>query len=168
MDLGGGSGAYSIVAVMSHPRLTAVVFDLPPVVEVTKAFIDRHEVSDRVTTQGGDFTRDALPTGCDVAIMASNLPQYNRDIISAVIQKAFDALEPSGEMHLIGEMLEDDRSGPLDAAIWGLYEVMSNSTGIAHTRGDCMGYFEKAGFTGIEASEFVPGILKRVSGRKPA
>lgn len=50
------------------------------------------------------------------------------------MQKTYDALLPSGDMHLSGEMLDDDRRGPLDAALWGLFEVMSNSTGITHTR----------------------------------
>jgi SAM-dependent methyltransferase len=166
MDLGGGSGAYSIVAAQTHPQLHAVVFDLPPVVVVTQEFIDRNGVSDRVTTQGGDFTKDAFPTGCDVAIMASNLPQYSRAIIQQVIQKAFAALEPGGEMHLIGEMLDDDRTGPADAALWGLYETLANSTGITHARSDCVGYFQAAGFSDIAVDDFVPGILVRVSGTK--
>lgn len=167
MDLGGGSGAYSIVAVHTWPGLSAVVFDLPPVAEVTREFIDEHGVADRVIAQGGDFTRDDLPEGCDVAVMASNLPQYNREIIADVIGKAFDALSPGGEMHLIGEMLYDSRDGPLDAAIWGLMEALSNSTGIAHTRAECIGYFEQAGFTDVTAHEFIPGVLARVSGVKP-
>ena len=167
MDLGGGSGAYSIVAAQANKQLQAVVFDLPPVVEVTKDFIQKNQIEDRVSIQGGDFTRDEFPEGCDVALMASNLPQYNREIISLVVQKAFNALASGGEMHLIGEMLDDDRTGPTDAAIWGLLEVMSNSTGLTHTRADCVGYFDKAGFIKIEVNEFVPGILTRVSGFKP-
>ena len=166
MDLGGGSGGYSIVAAQAYPNLRAVVFDLPPVVVVTQEFIDRHGVADRVTTQAGDFTKDAFPGGCDVAIMASNLPQYSRDLIRKVIQKAHAALRSGGEMHLVGEMLDDDRSGPADAALWGLYETMANSTGVTHTRSDCIGYFEAAGFTHIAIDEFVPGVLVRVSGTK--
>ena len=167
MDLGGGSGAYSIVAAQNHPQLSAVVFDLPPVVEVTKDFIAKNGVTDQVSTQGGDFTKNDFPENCDVAVMASNLPQYNREIINQVIQKAFDALLPGGEMHLIGEMLDDDRCGPMDAAIWGLMEVMSNSTGLAHSRSDCVSYFEQAGFKSIEVHEFIPDILVRVTGIKP-
>jgi len=167
MDLGGGSGAYSIVAAQAHPGLTAVVVDLPPVVEVTKEFIAKHQVETQVSTLGGDFTQVDFPDGCDVAIMASNLPQYNREIISDVIQKAFNALLPGGEMHLIGEMLDDDRTGPVDAAIWGLLEVMANSTGLTHTRADCVGYFERAGFVNVEVNDFIPGILARVYGSKP-
>ena len=167
MDLGGGSGAYSIVAAQNNPQLSAVVFDLPPVVEVTKDFIEKNGVADRVSTQGGDFTKNDFPKNCDVAVMASNLPQYNREIINQVIQKAFDVLLPGGEMHLIGEMLDDDRKGPMDAAIWGLMEVMSNSTGLAHSQADCVSYFEAAGFESIKVHEFIPDILIRVTGIKP-
>tara|TARA_B100000470_G_scaffold218645_1_gene204376 strand:+ start:42 stop:1055 length:1014 start_codon:yes stop_codon:yes gene_type:complete len=167
MDIGGGSGAYSIVAVEQHPQLHAVVFDLPAVVEVTREFIVRAGVSDRVSAQAGDFTRDDLPNGCDVAVMASNLPMYGREIIQSVIDKAFNALEPGGEMHLIGEMLDDDRMGPADAAIWGLAEALANSTGLAHTRSECVGYFENALFVDVQTHEFIPGVLARVSGRKP-
>jgi O-methyltransferase domain len=166
MDLGGGSGAYSIVAAQAYQQLSAVVFDLPPVVEVTGEFIAASKVGSQVSTQGGDFTKDELPENCDVAIMASNLPQYNREIIASVIRKTFIALLPGGEMHLIGEMLDDDRQGPLDAAIWGLSETMSNSTGVTHTRSDCVSYFNEAGFDDIQVHEFIPGILVRVCGTK--
>ena len=166
MDLGGGSGAYSIVAAKAHPGLKAVVFDLPPVVEVTKEFIANNNIEERVSTQAGDFTKDNFPEECDIVVMASNLPQYNREIINQVIAKAYNSLLPGGEMHLIGEILDDDRAGPLDAAIWGLYETMSNSTGVTHTRADCVSYFEQAGFRQVQVHDFVPGILVRVCGTK--
>lgn len=117
IDLGGGSGAYSITAAKAHPHLEAVVFDLPPVAVVAREYIAEHGVEDQASAVGGDFTADALPEGCDVAIMASNLPLYSRDIIAKVIQRTFDALLPGGEMHLIGETLRDDRSGPIGPAL---------------------------------------------------
>lgn len=167
LDLGGGSGAYSIAAAKAYPELTATVFDLPPVTVVTAEYVAEHNLSDRISTQAGDFTRDPFPENIDAVIMASNLPQYGPKLISMVIQKAFDALVPGGEMHLVGEMLDDDRSGPLDAAIWGLGETLSNSTGLAHSRADCIGYLSEAGFTEVTAQEFIPGVLARVSGTKP-
>jgi SAM-dependent methyltransferase len=167
LDLGGGSGAYAIVAARTHPHLSAVVFDLPPVVAVTAEFIERGGVADRVSTLAGDFTKDALPDDVDVVVMASNLPQYGREIIARVISRAFDALVPGGEMHLIGEMLDDDRSGPLDPAIWGLWEALYNSTGLAHSQADCIGYLEAAGFRDVASHEFVRGTLTRVVGTKP-
>jgi predicted nicotinamide N-methyase len=166
MDLGGGSGCYCIVAAKTYPQIEAVVLDLPPVVEVTREFITQNEVQDRVTAEPCDFTKDPLRRDADVAIMASNLPQYNREIISSVVAKVHDALLPGGEFHLIGEMLNSDRRGPIAPALWGLSEALSGSTGLAHSINDCVGYFESAGFLDVAANDFIPETLTRVSGRK--
>ncbi len=167
LDLGGGSGAYSINAVQTFDGLEAVVFDLPPVTVVTQEYLERNGVTDRVSTHGGDFINDDLPSGFDVAVMASNLPIYDAPNIAKVVAKTFAALEPGGEMHLIGETLSAEGVGPLDAALWGLAELNYGSGGRAHSVRECIGYFEAAGFTDVENTEFVPGTLTRTFGRKP-
>ncbi|MGK0173059.1 MAG: SAM-dependent methyltransferase [Gammaproteobacteria bacterium] len=167
MDLGGGSGCYCIVAAEKHPKISAVVLDLAPVIEVTKGFIIAHGVADRVSAQACDFTADPLPQDADVAIMASNLPQYSREIVQRVVQRVFDALLPGGEFHLIGEMIDNDRRGPLAPALWGLSEAVSHSTGLAHTEGECQAYLVNAGFENVHANEFVAQTLTRMSGVKP-
>ena len=168
LDLGGGSGAYSIQAVRAFPKLTAVVFDLPPVVEVTKEYLAECGVEDRVSTCGGDFTSDDFPKDIDAIVMASNLPIYDEKVIGLVIKRAHDALVSGGEMHLVGEMLNDDRKGPMDAAMWGLGEAINHGGGKAHTIGQCIGYFKAAGFTNVTDIDFIPGTLHRVSGTKAA
>jgi SAM-dependent methyltransferase len=166
MDLGGGSGCYCIVAAQKYPELRAVVLDLPPVVVVTREYLARAGVVDRVTAAPCDFTRDPLPRDADVAVMASNLPQYSRAIIADVVRRVHDALLPGGEFHLIGEMLDADRAGPLAPALWGLSEAVSHSTGLAHSVPECVAYLEAAGFRDVEVHEFIPETLTRVSGRK--
>jgi len=168
LDLGGGSGAYSIVATKTFPGLKAIVLDLPPVVEVAREYIAANEANDRVSAIAGDFTTSAFPQNVDVVVMASNLPQYEPALIRLVVGKAFAALVPGGEMHLIGETLHDDRRGPLSAALWGLNEAVQASAGLAHTESEVKGYLQGAGFTDVAVHPFVPGVLSRVAGRKPA
>ena len=168
LDLGGGSGAYSIAAVNANPGLRAIVFDLPPVAEVAREFIAANGASERVSAVAGDFTRDEFPPGADAVVMASNLPIYDEGVIAAVIAKAHAALLPGGEMHLVGEMLDNDRLGPLDAALWGISEALNGGGGKAHTIGQCREYFRAAGFTQVEDTPFVPGTLHRVWGVKGA
>jgi hypothetical protein len=168
LDLGGGSGAYSIVATKTWPGLKAIVLDLPPVAVVAGEYIAQNDAADRVTALPGDFTKTEFPQGADVVVMASNLPQYEPDLIRLVVAKAFAAMVPGGEMHLIGETLHDDRSGPLSAALWGLNEAIQHSTGVAHTEGEVTGYLQGAGFTDVTVHPFVPGVLSRVTGRKPS
>ena len=168
LDLGGGSGAYSITAAKTWPQLRAIVFDLPPVAEVARGYIAENGVADRVSAMAGDFTRSDFPAGVDVVLMASNLPQYEPDLIRLVVRKAFAALQPGGEMHLVGETLHDDRSGPLSATLWGLNEAIQGSTGVAHSEADVRGYMTEAGFTGVAVHDFVPGVLSRITGHKRA
>ncbi|MDG1411511.1 MAG: methyltransferase [Acidimicrobiales bacterium] len=167
LDLGGGSGAYSINAVRSFDGLRATVLDLAPVTVVTQEYLEENGVADRVDTVGGDFIEDPLPRGCDVAIMASNLPIYDAERIQLVVQKTFDALEPGGEMHLIGETLHPDGVGPVDAAMWGMAEVLYGSGGRAHTSSECRNYFATAGFVDVQNIDFIPGTLTRTVGTKP-
>ena len=168
LDLGGGSGAYCINAAKAYPDIEGVVFDLPPVAEVAREFIAENDCAGQVTAIGGDFTKDAFPTDADVVIMASNLPMYGPEMIGQVVQKAFDALLPGGEMHLIGETLNDDRVGPIGPAYWGLGQAIVETFGVAHSEADCVRYFENAGFAEVAAVPFIEGSLSRVSGNKPA
>lgn len=168
LDLGGGSGCYCIAAAQQYPNITAVVFDLPPVAVVAREYIAQHELTDRIDAVGGDFTKDAFPAGADVAIMASNLPQYSPELIALVVSKAYAALTPGGEMHLIGETLNPNRDGPVGPALWGLAETFAGSTGVAHSETDVIGYLEAAGFERVAAHTFVSGTLTRVTGYKPA
>jgi hypothetical protein len=166
LDLGGGSGCYSICAAKAHPQIRAIVFDLPPVAIVAEEFIARHGLSERIRAVGGDFTADALPRGADVTIMASNLPQYGRKQVRKVVSRVHDALAPGGEMHLIGEMLRPDKDGPAGPALWGLSEALDHSTGVAHSEREVVEYLEGAGFRDVSVNEFVPGSLTRVTGTK--
>jgi SAM-dependent methyltransferase len=166
MDIGGGSGAYCIAAAKAYPAIRAVVLDLPVVCEVARDFIAENGASDRVEAQPCNFTRDAFPTDCDVAIMASNLPMYSREVIAGVIRKAHDALLPGGEMHLIGETTNNERTGPWGPAYWGLGQAVVDSLGLAHSEADVIGYFRDAGFKDVAVHEFIAGALSRITGTK--
>ena len=166
LDLGGGTGAYSITAVQAQPQLRAIVLDLPPVTEATKEYIRRAGIEDRISVMPGDFTRTPFPDDVDVVLMASNLPLYNEAVIGEIVRKVYRALLPGGEFHLLGEMLNDDRSGPLDAAMWGVNEALSRSEGKCHTIGQCVRYLEDAGFATVTHDVFVPDILHHVVGIK--
>jgi hypothetical protein len=167
LDLGGGSGAYCIAAVQKYPHLKAIVFDLEPVCRLAKEFIAQWGLTDRIFTQPGDFTRDPFPSGADVMLQASNLPQYDEERLIQIFKKGFEALESGGEYHLVGEALDDTTGGPLGPSLWGLAEVFYHSEGRSHTEGEVKGYLEAAGFVDVRIHPFIPGALSRITGRKP-
>jgi cyclopropane fatty-acyl-phospholipid synthase-like methyltransferase len=166
LDLGGGSGHYCIVAAQKYPEIRGIIFDLPSVVEVTREYIAKNGQSDRITAQGGDFTADPLPTGADVTFLNGNGTIYGPDAMRAIIAKAHDAMVPGGEMHIIFEMLDDDKTGPVNAALFGVYEALMGSEGKAHSVADVKGYMTAAGFVNVSAHDFLGRYIRRVTGRK--
>ncbi|MCP4756139.1 MAG: methyltransferase domain-containing protein [Proteobacteria bacterium] len=166
LDLGGGSGAYCIAALQRYPHLKAVVFDFEPVCKMTREFVAQWKLSDSISAQAGDFTRDPLPPGADVMIMASNLPQYDGESLVEILKKAHQALLPGGEYHIVGETLDDQKCGPLGPALWGIHEALFGSRGRSHSEREVTSYLEKAGFIDIEVHPFIPGSLSRITGRK--
>ncbi|MHA1114424.1 MAG: methyltransferase [Alphaproteobacteria bacterium] len=168
LDLGGGSGCYCIAACTEHPHLRATVLDLPPVTEVAREFIAKHDLSARIDTLAGDFNETPFPTDADVTIMASNIPHFDRETMFALARKAFDALLPGGEMHIIGEILDDDGKGPVSSAMWALEEALYGGGGTPHSRAETREYLSAAGFVDVTDADFIPETLARVSGTKPA
>jgi SAM-dependent methyltransferase len=167
LDLGGGSGAYCIAAVQRYLHLKAVVLDFEPVCRMAQGFIAQWQLENKISTHPADFTRDPFPPGADCMIMASNLPQYDETMLTHIFQKAFQALEPGGEFHLIGETLWDDKTGPLGPSLWGIHEALFGSRGRSHSEQEVMAYLTAAGFSAATVHTFIPGSLTRITAHKP-
>jgi len=167
LDIGGGSGAYCIAALQSYPNLKAIVFDLEPTCRVADKFIAQWDLSDKITTHPGDFTKDPFPPGADIMIQASNLPQYSSSRLTQVFTKGYEAMKPGGEYHLVGEALDEEKGGPLGPSLWGIAEVFAGSEGRSHSEKEVQKYLEEAGFINVTINEFIPGSLSRITGVKP-
>jgi SAM-dependent methyltransferase len=94
LDLGGGPGLIGMAIVDAHPTMTGVIFDLPPVVKLTKKFINEYDMVGRMEIVGGDFNYDPIGDGYD-CVVACNSLQFAHEIDS-VMQKVYDALNPGG------------------------------------------------------------------------
>jgi hypothetical protein len=77
LDIGGGSGAYSIALVRAKEDIQATVFDLPDVIPLTQSYVNKSGFSSRIDFIEGDFKRDSFKSGYDLILLA------------AIIQKIF-------------------------------------------------------------------------------
>jgi len=124
LDLGGGSGAYCIAICSTYPDMKAIVVDYPPICASAEEIIAEAGLSERITTHPGDLLEVDFPTGANVMLMSSNLPNFTSSGLATVYRKAFNAMERGGAMIILGEALDDDRSGPLGPALWNLDECL--------------------------------------------
>jgi hypothetical protein len=132
--------------------LTATVFELPRVVPVVQEIIAQAGLSERVTVQEGNFQRVPLFTagkeglGYDIALVFGVLNGEPPEGRPALIRKVFDALNPDGLIVLRDFVLEPDRSGPPEAAIFALQMLLATESGGLDTRADWEAWLLAAGF----------------------
>jgi len=119
LDVGGGPGTYSIAMCQRFPKLKAVVWDVPKTIAIAREVIGRFDMGDRITVQEGDWNRDEFGTGYDCLFM-SNIMHGPGSEAGKRLEQATRALEPGGLLIAQDFLLDNDRSGPLPAALFNL------------------------------------------------
>lgn len=147
IDVGGGHGAYSIALAQRFATLEAVVFELPAAAEVAQEIIAGSDVAGRVSVRAGDFKRDDLGAGFDIALLFGILVSEPPADALALLRKVYAALVPGGLLAIRGWYLDPDRTGPPDAVLADLHMLLSTSAGASHTIGDVIAWVDAAGFS---------------------
>jgi hypothetical protein len=115
LDVGGGSGAHAIGALLHWPDLRALIFDQAPVCEVAEEFSARHGLQDRIQTHPGDMWTDPFPPA-DVHLYSNILCDWPPEKGHFLSQKSFESLEPGGCLILHETLYNDDKTGPFGTA----------------------------------------------------
>lgn len=122
LDLGGGHGLYAIAFANENPKLEAIIFDFPYVVEISKKFINQYKMSDKIKVLAGDFTKNDIGNGYDIAFI-SNI--YGQRIEEEVFGKIYGALNENGIFILKNWVIDKNRIGSpvsalndLDMCFW--------------------------------------------------
>lgn len=170
IDVGGGHGAFSIALARRYPNLEAIVFDLPPVVAVAGELLARAGMTGQVRTRAGDFKVDRLGEAeFDLALVFAVLVAEDDAEKRRLLGKVFSALRPGGAVVVREFFLDDDRTGPPDAAMFDLHMLVSTDRGRAHTVREVFGWLEAAGFKGPAVLEAAgPEPVRLVAARRPA
>lgn len=111
LDLGGGPGVMGIAILSRHLSMKCVVFDQPSVVNVTEDFITEYDLSDRMTTIGGDYMNNSIGSGYDL-ILASCTLNFAKGGIDQIIKKIYDALNPGGVFVGLHIGMHDEGTSP--------------------------------------------------------
>jgi len=150
LDIGGGPGTYALEWCKLHTHLKATVFDIPPVLEVAKNYIEKYELGERVNTQPGNFHKDDLgDCKYDLVLMANILHMYDADMGKTLVTKAVKALQPGGRIVLHGFCTDEDQTGPLDDTLFSLNIGMLTEGGRAHPVQEKIDWLKGAGVSDI-------------------
>ncbi|MFE7114382.1 methyltransferase [Streptomyces sp. NPDC057654] len=155
LDVGGGAGAFPIELCRRFSRLSATVFDLPPVCDLARKKIAEARLESSVDTLGGDFHRDAgLPGGYDAILLSMILHDWDEETGRALLRKCRAALAPGGSVLICELLLNDERTGPPAAALMGMNMLVETEGGKNYSAAEYSTWLREEGFARVEVLPF--------------
>jgi ubiquinone/menaquinone biosynthesis C-methylase UbiE len=168
LDVGGGSGAFTIALCNRNPALRSTVLDLPGGVERGRRHCAEAGLSQRVEFLAGDVLARAWPGDQDVVLMSYLLSALSRGDVDVVLARAMDSLRPGGLLVVHDVMLDDDGQGPPIAALWFLQQVAHRRDSVPLSAASLRNRLRDHGFLPTISEVLVPGLTKVVLSRKEA
>jgi hypothetical protein len=150
LDVGGGTGIYSIAWLQRHPELRAIVWDRPEVLKVAREMAEAHGVSDRLECVGGDMLTDLVPSGVDTVLLSNVLHDWDVPVCRSLIGRCAAALPPRGRLLIHEVFLNDRLDGPLAVALYSA-ALFRRTEGRAYSAAEYSGWLAEA--------RLVPGPL---------
>lgn len=166
LDVGGGSGAYSIAFCAANPELAATILDFPQTVETASRYAAEAGLADRIEHVGGNAITTEWPGGHDVVLMSYVWSAVGADDIAVLARRAFSALPPGGLVLIHDFMVDEDHNGPAFAAWYLLGSIVDNPTAVCLTPGRVEDALSDAGFACEGTEVMLPGITMLTRARR--
>ena len=164
LDVGGGSGCFSIALTQAHPHLSATIMELPAMCELATGYIADGGVTGRVDTVSVDMFREAWPTGYDAIFLSNIFHDWSDETNSALAASAYAALEPGGRICLHEILFDDDGQGPKVTAGFSMLMLLGTK-GRQYTAGELAAILEGVGFVDVQTKPTY-GYFALTTGRK--
>lgn len=145
LDIGGGPGTYSIAFCRANPRLNAAVYDLPATCRITQKMLAENDNTGRVAIFHGDFNKDPLPEGFDVALLSNIIHSETVQDNHRLIKKIYRSLNPGGKILIKDHLLSNDLTQPRVGAVFALTMLLF-TRGRCYSEKEVKGWLKKAGF----------------------
>jgi ubiquinone/menaquinone biosynthesis C-methylase UbiE len=166
LDVGGGSGAFSIAFCAANPDLRATLIDFTEPLDVARGYLEADGLDGRVDLLSGDATQGTWPGGQDVVLMSYLLSALSEVEIDDVLAKAHRSLRSGGLLVVHDFVLDDDQRGPVTTALWFLQYLAWQPDAVSFTAAELGDRLRRTGFTPTTATVLIPETTKVILARK--
>ncbi len=149
LDLGGGSGAYSIAFAQASPNVQCEILDIPEVVPLTAEYVRQAGVSAQVSLRTGDMLQDDFGSGYDIIMLNAICHMFSEEQNRNIFGRAHQALAPNGRLVVQDFILNPDKTGPQHAALFSLNMLVNTDAGASYSESEYTHWMKAAGFTEV-------------------
>lgn len=150
IDIGGGSGAFSIAMARAVENLHATIFDLPDVIAMARSYVAESGLAEMFGFIEGDFNIDGFGSGYDLAFLSAIIHMNSVDRNVGLINKTAASLVRGGRIVIQDFIMNDDRTEPAAGVFFALNMLVGTEAGDTYTSSEVSSWLKGAGFTGIE------------------
>jgi len=168
LDVGGASGTWTLALLHARPGATATLFDLPVVLPLARRRLRAAGCLRRVRLAAGDFMRESLPTGADLAWVSAIIHQNSRAENRRLFKKVFDALVSGGRIAIRDILMAPNRTVPVSGALFAVNMLVGTRSGGTYTFAEIRADLQSAGFTAARILRREPTMNCVLAARKPA
>ena len=149
LDVGGGSGTYTIAFLRAVPEMTATLFDMPGVIEMARERLANEGLLERTTLVSGSYFEDELPGGHDLALISAIIHSNSLEENRALYEKVYGSLNSAGRVLIRDHVMDADRIRPGSGALFAINMLVGTSGGGTFTYDEIESGLSQAGFQRI-------------------
>ncbi len=146
LDLGAGSGVWSIALAKRSPQVRVTAVDWPGVLPATRRTAERHGVADRFRFVAGDLLQADFGAGYQVATLGHILHSEGEARSRKLLAKTAAAMAPGGTIAIAEWLVEADRTGPPMGLIFAVNMLVNTDQGDTFSFEEIAGWLKEAGF----------------------
>jgi len=150
VDLGCGSGLYSISLCRRFPQLSATLVDREQVLPTTNEMVVSSGLADRIRVRAGDMETDPIGEGVDVVLLSDSF-YYDAATARRLLRSVHAALHEGGTAIIRGYYPDPGASEPLFGAIFRLNLLLFDPERTPPSLDDIKAWLGEAGFRSIRA-----------------
>jgi ubiquinone/menaquinone biosynthesis C-methylase UbiE len=154
LDVGGGTGIYSIACLKRYPQLRAIIWDRPQVLKVAREIADAQGITDRLELLPGDMFADPVPAHCDIMLLSNILHDWDVPECRILVGRLAAALPKGGRLLVHDAFLNDAMDGPLNIALYSA-NLFCVTEGRCYSATECRAWLEEAG---LKSQNAVPTL----------
>ena len=148
--------------------MQATAIDLPQVTPLARKVIEEEGMTDRVKVIAADVLSGPLPGFYDVAILRNVLQVLSLSDARVAVYNIGAAIKPGGTIYIVGQILDNCRTSPLEAVGFNLNFINNYDAGESYTEQEHRSSLTDAGFVDIERANFLlPDGEGVMTARKP-
>jgi SAM-dependent methyltransferase len=146
LDVGGATGTWTEAFLNEVPGASAIVLDLPAVIEVARRRLSQSPLRDRIRLVSGDYLRDPLPGPVDFAWVSAICHQHSREENRLIFRKIHEVLSPGGSIAIRDIIMEPSRIRPVQGALFAVNMLANTPGGNTYTFDEYAEDLRTAGF----------------------